>query len=789
MSTLSITNIQGRFKNSLATYFLLLVFCLVISSPAPAPTQEPCVDPPADLVAWWAGDDHAFDLIGDNNGTLMNEATYADGKVASSFSFNGQNAYVNLPDGSSNLLSSNAGTITTWVNPTATGDNDIIVAFGTGNNGEGIGLGIYGNVRVYHHTGIFDWQSSTTVSANEWTFLVYTWDDDYEQIYKNGIFSESRPRGGFAYAPGHGRIGHGFWGDPANAFPGLIDEVEVYNRALSAAEIASIYNAGSAGKCKPCAPQPTQMVAWWKGEDNTEDSIGTHDGTLVNDTTFADGKIGRAFEFENAGDAVHIGTIDNLGVNESEPFSITSWVNYYDASGFSVGQQVIMGNYMGERGGSNGYFSTYVNIDDSTLMFAINKKQINADYVTAPITEGWRFVTATYDGTYLDLYLDGELMGFTTRSFSGSTANTRGWDIGNFSPETNASHEYDSSFFGLIDEVQLFDRALSAEEVADIYAAGSEGVCIPQLSQYSVTADTSGTGTGSVSSDPEGISYSYPDTNTGQADFDDGSSITLTAKADLGSTTSWSGTCTTTGGTEGGDGTATATCTFNSLKGARSATATFTLAQYTVTANAAGSGAGGVSSNPVGINYTYPTFNSGNATFNHGSNVILTATANAGSSASWLGSCMSAGGTEGGNGTATATCTFGSLGGTEAATVTFTLFNVNGPDLNGLFQTITVRKLFTTYHLAGILKVNNIGNRSAGAFKVSYYLSNDGVALGPRLGTSTVRSLTAGASTKLAYGFFMLQSPIGKYLITVIDSDNGIPERDETNNRVTGKIR
>lgn len=133
-----------------------------------------------------------------------------------------------------------------------------------------------------------------------------------------------------------------------------------------------------------------------------------------------------------------------------------------------------------------------------------------------------------------------------------------------------------------------------------------------------------------------------------------------------------------------------------------------------------------------------------------------------------------------------ANCTFNNLSAAKNATITFSL--VNGPDLTGQFQSITLRRLVFSYHLAGFLRVSNIGNRNAASFKVSYYLSNDGTTLGTLLGSSTIRSLTSGAATNLAYGFFMNQSPKGKYLIAVTDSGNSIPERNETNNRVAAKV-
>ncbi|RJX20762.1 MAG: hypothetical protein C4563_05810, partial [Desulfobulbus sp.] len=117
-----------------------------------------------------------------------------------------------------------------------------------------------------------------------------------------------------------------------------------------------------------------------------------------------------------------------------------------------------------------------------------------------------------------------------------------------------------------------------------------------------------------------------------------------------------------------GGTTTEATCTFASLDGNQTATATFTLNQYTVTANAAGTGSGTVSSDVGGINYSYPAENTGtSAALDHGSAITLTATAATGSTVSWSG-CAATGGT-----TTEATCTFAALDGNQTVTATFTL--------------------------------------------------------------------------------------------------------------------
>ncbi len=93
--------------------------------------------------------------------------------------------------------------------------------------------------------------------------------------------------------------------------------------------------------------------------------------------------------------------------------------------------------------------------------------------------------------------------------------------------------------------------------------------------EHTVTANANGTGTGNVSSSPAGINYNYDSTNTGSAQFVNGSNVVLTAAANGGSTASWAGTCTAAGGVEGGNGSSTATCTLNNLTSAKTAAVTF----------------------------------------------------------------------------------------------------------------------------------------------------------------------------------------------------------------------
>lgn len=83
------------------------------------------------------------------------------------------------------------------------------------------------------------------IPANTWTHLAASYDGVNQILYVNGVQVASRPlSGAVKTSTGPLRIGgDGVWGE---YFQGLIDEVRVYNRALSAAEIQADMTSGLA---------------------------------------------------------------------------------------------------------------------------------------------------------------------------------------------------------------------------------------------------------------------------------------------------------------------------------------------------------------------------------------------------------------------------------------------------------------------------------------------------------------------------------------------------------------
>lgn len=222
-----------------------------------------------------------------------------------------------------------------------------------------------------------------------------------------------------------------------------------------------------------CSAVPSSIVSWWKGEDNANDFMGMNNGTLQGGTTFAAGKVGQAFSFDGVDDAISVGMLNNTALSETMPFSITAWINSSDTQLY----QVIAGNYMGESGGTGNY-SVALYIYNGELVSLVNQRQMGGFMVATPLSTGWHMAGVTYDGTELVLYLDGIKKGSTLRNFSGASDNTRGWYIGNYSPQTVAVHGSNVSFSGLIDEIAIFNHALSAQELYATYAAGIPGICL-----------------------------------------------------------------------------------------------------------------------------------------------------------------------------------------------------------------------------------------------------------------------------------------------------------------------
>jgi hypothetical protein len=223
---------------------------------------QTCVPPPSGMVSWYPGDGNANDIQGGNNGTLQNGATFAPGKVGQAFSFDGVDDEVVVPHNANQNTGSQI-TIDAWVSRNTFGHGWSIVNKRSSSN-----IGGYtfetthspfapdnGLQWVIMIGGTF---RSLQTPANVLTIGTFqhvaaTYDGAMMRIYVDGVEKANMAVSGAIDAVSDPLV---IGRNVVNTFDdwnGLIDEVELFNRALSQAEIQAIFDAGSAGKCKPAA--------------------------------------------------------------------------------------------------------------------------------------------------------------------------------------------------------------------------------------------------------------------------------------------------------------------------------------------------------------------------------------------------------------------------------------------------------------------------------------------------------------------------------------------------------
>lgn len=236
-----------------------------------------CVSAPPGLASWWPGDGNADDIQDGNQGALRNGATFAVGKVGLAFSFDGVDDFVSVPH-NQNLNLGNL-TIDAWINLGPIPDvsrTRVIVARREINSEDpaisyyfSINEGFSGrppdgrlafivrNPRPIGSSGILS--PALTWEPNRWYHVAATLAGRTVTLYRDGVIVGSGQLSPFhdpfpIFITGPLSIGAEQTtsaGAAINHFRGLIDEVEIYNRTLSAAEIQALFAAGSAGKCKP----------------------------------------------------------------------------------------------------------------------------------------------------------------------------------------------------------------------------------------------------------------------------------------------------------------------------------------------------------------------------------------------------------------------------------------------------------------------------------------------------------------------------------------------------------
>jgi hypothetical protein len=222
---------------------------------------------------------------------------------------------------------------------------------------------------------------------------------------------------------------------------------------------------------------PANAVSWWTANNTANDALGLNNATLTN-VTYTTGEVGQAFNFNGSNGWASLGDPSSLAFTQS--FSIEGWIKVNGLpTSYNFGSIMFRGD---DRSGLDPY--QLVIKPNGDLQFGICNASGQGASIEAPIATGqWVHVVATLDDAtgLMTLYENAVVVKQITTTIRpfGPLDPTQepGVGIGN----SNALDSYDVPFNGPIDELTVYNRALTQGEVFGIYKAGSSGKVISPI--------------------------------------------------------------------------------------------------------------------------------------------------------------------------------------------------------------------------------------------------------------------------------------------------------------------
>ena len=448
------------------------------------------------LVGHWTLDgadtiNNIVDQSGQGNTGLLSHGgsgtTTSPGVLGQALSFDGVDDKVDLGEGdnlSENLASFS---VSCWIKRGDTSHNGCIrqaLVFGLKFNQLN-----QANFNLYNGATYINATTAQTYST-QWHHLVGVYDGQYINIYVDGLYKNQASFSGNTNSHAN-NVELGRETSYSDPFIGSLDDVRIYNRALSATEIYQLYKLGQDKIATTPVDKLNGLVGHWTfdGPDllqNVRDrSSQGNKGLFIpgasgnTSTTTAPGKIGQALSFDGVDDKVAVDDSSSLDLTN---FTISMWFKRKGtgtvggfAGCFSNGVEFLTSKGLG--GGDNtGIDSSWALgvVQSTATLAACFEGTTGTDYIlsagaTTILDNRWYHVALTHTAASTVVYLDAVVDAST-----GTTANPANNNIkvGIGYGTEGASSAADGLFNGLIDDVRIYNRALSAAEVLQLYNLG-----------------------------------------------------------------------------------------------------------------------------------------------------------------------------------------------------------------------------------------------------------------------------------------------------------------------------
>jgi hypothetical protein len=482
-----------RSITKLSSIFLCLLMVAVVFA---MPVNMMATDPiPDGMVSYWRFDEVSGGIAGDsadgNDGNLKPSGPWTTGQIGGALEFDGVDDYVEIQDDPSLEFGSDPYSIELWFKTSTTKDGryglHLISKYnGWGDNNDwhlflydygGTNGQIWFQGRIYSELTLID--NSKDYRDGIWHHVVVTKTDSGTsgtKLYVDGALKDSGPGVNYLDGPHSVRTGLSNLATSNHAFPGLIDEVAIWNKALSPSEIANHWNNGAGMEIIP----ESSTVGLWHMNDGsgatvTDSSSKNNHGTFFNSASgpsWTTGQVGGALSFDGVDDYVDIPDDPTLELG-SDPYAFELWFKTSTTKNAYWGLHLISkwdgwGDYNDWVLFLRDYGGTYGQIwFQGRLYSELTLTDNSKDY-----RDGiWHHVVITKTDTSslgTKLYVDGEIKdsGPGVNILDGPNPLRIG-----LSYSAGNSH----TFHGLIDEVAIWNRALTEEEIEDHYLSGLEG--------------------------------------------------------------------------------------------------------------------------------------------------------------------------------------------------------------------------------------------------------------------------------------------------------------------------
>jgi len=498
------------------------------------------VDFDKSLIGWWRGENNPNDTLGINNGTLYGNTIYTSGKFGNAFSFDGDGDYVFM--NKKPISDTDFWTLSVWAKFSTLSQKPYANLVYEGNDGGGFGIAFLSGKFAALFGGVA-WVSSEYTFDTNWHHLVLARNDSegikWTNFYVDGnnVFSSSDD-----YELSAANEFHiGSEDDDFREFNGTIDDVLIFNRTLSAEEIASLYNAtayqyqanitatigshtvegyaiDAAGAKSnssmltvdpgdvvfitfPVAypninftlPTPANgttqkanaiyvnlsssasynhysfvdfdksLIGWWKGENNPNDTLGTNNGTWIGSVGYSSGKFGNAFNF--TGDGAYV-QLDHNPDYSSGFVSFSFWFYAQAEDGLGGENQRMYDDYHSSK--SRGFSFDYEKLTANISLAVYTNTGLNSLNCGGVEREKMHHLALIFNltGGYYWCYIDSALTSNGSLAHPGSMAPSKATTIGR-----GLDGGQSDIYAGIIDELVIFNRTLSASEIKTLYKA------------------------------------------------------------------------------------------------------------------------------------------------------------------------------------------------------------------------------------------------------------------------------------------------------------------------------